>query len=522
MLNTPSGLLLFNLDERMRRVVVAACTLFSLATGAVAYLVIDRDRAESLRVVEERTSSMSRMIMAHGDVAADGAMQIINSIYPVVAAWDLQDADTGRTISARFKEMVDSSTLISSAWVVNGAGINIVDSWGYPTKPIEARDRPYFKAHLRGASDFVIMGDVKPGAFTGRERFTFSKAVRGPDGSLKAVIVVGIYKSIFDTLYQEAVNWPGARAGLYTTTGDILARIETPERASPAFVQAVITHALEEPAGTELIAVDPDERIVSWRRSLSHPQLFATSSQPVSSALAAWRMRSWFTAFLALAANIVFWVLAFYAFRSAQVRQEAKANELAVREVSHRVKNSLQLMSSLLQIRARKSDDPSYKEAVREMTNQLMALAETYRFVQSAQTLGTADAAKTIEGLCGHLAETYEVAIQVEYASPLIIHANHSTALSVIVNELVTNAIKHGGSPVKVSLSEAKNSTWISIATARGRLPEGFTLEETQGFGLRAVRSMLSALGGKISARNLPGDGTAFTVEIPSASLQKA
>ena len=505
----------------MHRILVAACAFFSLATGAVAFLVVERDRADTLRVVAERTSSMSRMIMAHGDAAADGAMQIINSIEPLVEAWDLEESGTGRTIAARFKEMADSSTLISSGWVIDSAGINIVDSWGYPAKPVDAAERPYFKAHVAGAPDPVIMGDERPGSVTGRERFTFSRAVRRADGSLKAVIAVGIYKSIFDTLYQEAVTWPSARAGLYTLSGAALARIETEDRPSPAFVQSVITHVRGEPSGTDFITVGTDDRIVSWRQSRAHPQLFATSSQSLDSALEGWTARSWFTALLALAANLVFWALAYYAYRTARAQEEAKANELAVREVSHRVKNSLQLMSSLLQIRARKSDDAAYKEAVREMTNQLMALAETYRFVQSARVLGTADAAKTIEGLCHHLAETYGVVIDVDAVSPAIIHANHSTALAVIVNELVTNAIKHGGSPVRVTLNEAKDSMWISIATSRGSLPDGFAIEDTQGFGLRAVRSMLSALEGRMTARNLPAGGTAFTVEIPCAALRK-
>jgi two-component sensor histidine kinase len=174
-----------------------------------------------------------------------------------------------------------------------------------------------------------------------------------------------------------------------------------------------------------------------------------------------------------------------------------------------------------MQVRARKTEDPAYKEAVREVTNQLAALAETYRFVQSANILGTADAAGTIEGLCRHLAETYGVTIDVEAASPVIVNASHSTAIAVIVNELVTNAIKHGGGPVKVTLGEAKNSTWISVASADGRLPEGFAIDEQPGFGLRAVHSMITALNGTILARNLPKCGTVFSVDIPSAALNK-
>ena len=61
----------------------------------------------------------------------------------------------------------------------------------------------------------------------------------------------------------------------------------------------------------------------------------------------------------------------------------------------------------------------------------------------------------------------------------------------------------------------------ITVSTRRGHLPEGFSLEDTQGFGLRAVRSMVSGLGGRISARNLVDKGTLFTVELPSTALQK-
>ncbi|MFN4141253.1 sensor histidine kinase [Aestuariivirga sp.] len=484
--------------------------------------IVERDRADALRLVGERTSSMSRMIVAHGDAAADSALQIINSVYPVVAAWDLEETDTGRTIAARITEMASSNGIISAAWVLDAAGTNLVDSWGYPAKPVSAAQRPYFKAHLAGAPDPVIMGDEQPGSVTGKERFTISRAVRQPDGSLKAVIAVGIYKNIFDTLYKEAVNWPGARAGLYTVSGDVLARIQTADRATPAFVTELTRRAMERVSGTELVSVEPIPRIVSWRRSQAHPELFATSSQPVKVALGEWEARAWVTALLALAANGVFWILAWFAARSAQARQEAQANELAVREVNHRVKNSLQLISSLLQLKARKSDDTSYTEAVREVTAQLTALAETYRFVQGASKLGTVDAALTIEGLCNHLGETYQVPIALEAVSSIVVSANHATALTVIVNELVTNAIKHGGGPVTVSLKQDKEMLWLSFLSTKGRLPEGFSLEEAKGFGLRAVRSMLSGLGGHITAKNLVKEGTAFTVSIPVAALQKA
>ncbi|WP_421695391.1 histidine kinase dimerization/phosphoacceptor domain -containing protein [Aestuariivirga sp.] len=505
----------------MRRVLLAACVVFAVATGSVAAYLTVQDRNETLRVVGERTASMSRMIIAHGDAAADAALQIINSVYPMVETWDLRDGDTTRAIYDRFHEMVSSNPVLTSAWVVDGNGTNLVDSVNFPPAHVKGTERPYHAKHVAGAPDPVISGDDQPGVFTKKERFTVSRAVRNPDGTLKAIIVVGVYKSIFDTLYREAVTWPGARAGLYTTAGDVLARIRTVQMASPGFVQEMINRVDTNPSGTALISTEPEPRIVSWNRSTHHPQVYATSSQPVADALQEWQERAWTTGLFALVVNAVFWVLAYFFARWAVARQEAAANALAVREVNHRVKNSLQLISSLMQIRARKSDDTTYRDAVKELTGQLTALAETYRFVQSADSLESVDAAVTLQGLCKHLEETYGLPIKVDAQPPAIIHANHATAFAVIVNELVTNAIKHGGGPIDVSLREENDMMCLKVTAATGRLPDGFSVDDAKGFGLKAVRSMLQPLGGKMTGSNA-GEGTSFTVTVPAAALKKA
>lgn len=505
----------------MRRVLATACVLFAAATGAVSAYIIAQDRADTLRVVGERTHSMARMIIAHGDAATEQALQVINAVYPLVESWDLKDPVTSRMIHERFRELVQGNNILSSAWVIDGQGLSIADSWTYPAKPISGSERPYFKAHLAGAADPLIAGDDRPGPVTGKERFTVSRAVRTGDGALKAVIVVGVFKSTFDTLYKEAVTWPGARAGLYTTSGDVLARIRSVQRASPGFIAEMNARVAAEPSGTALVQQEAEPRIVSWSRSATHPQVFATSSQPVTDALGQWKARAWTTGLTALAVNLVFWGLAWFILRWSLARQEAAANALAVREVNHRVKNSLQLISSLMHIRARKSDDPAYREVAKELTSQLTALAETYHFVQSARSLEEVDAAVTLQGLCEHLEVTYGVPITVVARPPLAIHANHGTAFAVIVNELATNAMKHGGGPVQVTLSEDGDTVRLSVESRRGQLPEGFSIDEQKGFGLKAVRTMVQALGGRLQAFNR-GEGTCFEVTIPTAALRKA
>ncbi|MFO1130834.1 MAG: histidine kinase dimerization/phosphoacceptor domain -containing protein [Hyphomicrobiales bacterium] len=505
----------------MRRVLISACVMFAVATGAVAAYIISQDRADTLRVVGERTRSMSRMIIAHGDAATDAAQQIISSALPLVRGWDLADRDTGRTIFLRLQGMVQGNSIVAGAWVLDSHGDSVADSRTFPPMPMNEAGRPYFTAHVSGAADPVITGDDRPGTTPGKEHFTVSRAVRNQDGTLKAIIAVGVYKNSFDTLYKEAVTWPGARAGLYTTKGDILARIRSVKRASPGFVQEMNVRVEAQPSGTALVRQDDEPRIVSWNRSATHPSVFATSSQPVTDALEEWQARAWTTALLTLAVNAVFWGLAWFILRWSVARQEAEAHALAVREVNHRVKNSLQLISSLMHIRARKTDDPAYRDAAKELTSQLTALAETYRFVQGAGSLEAVDAAVTLQGLCRHLEETYGVPLAVDAPPALTIHANHATAFAVIVNELVTNAIKHGGGKVKVALGVDGDVLRLCVSSERGHLPDGFSVDEQKGFGLRAVRSMLQPLGGRMTATNDDAGGSSFTVTVPAAALRK-
>ena len=66
--------------------------------------------------------------------------------YGPVRAWDLTEPEEGRRLFALISGLLDGSPQISSAWVLDGSGMNRLDSWAYPAKPIDGSERPYFKA----------------------------------------------------------------------------------------------------------------------------------------------------------------------------------------------------------------------------------------------------------------------------------------------------------------------------------------------------------------------------------------
>jgi two-component sensor histidine kinase len=505
----------------MRWPLIIASLIVAVITGTFAIFVVLKDREEAIDRAAERTASISRMIIAHGDSSADIADQIMSVAMPLVTAWDLKELTQVAELSTRLRQLVGNNNVVASAAVVDARGTVLVTSRGFPPPPLNVADRPFHIAHAAGTRDPLIAGDVVAGPITGRKRFTFSRANRNADGSLRAVVVAAIYTSSMDVLYAEAANWPGARAGLYGPNGDVLAQAQTASRASPAFLAEVERIALtsENLSGTAFSTSEPEPRIVSWSRSRTYPGIYAASSQTLTEALKAWQSRAWLTGILVSVANIMFWGFAFYAARSTEARHAAESHELAVREVHHRLKNSLQLISSLIRMRSAKFTDPQLREVVSEITNDLKAVAEVHSLVQGASKPGTVDIAQTIKTLCEYLHSTYRAEMTCNSTSSVIINANHATALSVIVNELVTNAIKHGGGRVEVSCHNAADTFHIQIMNDGTQLPDDFDVETTDGFGLRAVRAMLSGYGGKIHARSRDDGGAVFTVSLPMGIL---
>jgi two-component sensor histidine kinase len=508
-------------EQQMRWPLTIASVVVSLLTGSLATSMIVKDRQEAIARASERTSSMSRMIIANGDASASIAEQVVSVALPLVAQWDLRDAAKGKDLHDRLRLLVGNNSDVAAAAVLDGRGNLLVTSRDFPVQPLNLADRPFFGMHAAGSPGPLIAGDEAAGPVSGKKRFTFSQSDLNPNGSLRAIVVVAIYTSGMDILYAEAANWPGSRAGLYAVGGDVLAQAKTVSRASRPFLLDVETHAANAASGTIISNAEPETRIVSWNRSEIYPSMYSAASQSMSEALKAWRSRAWMIVAFTIVANLLFWAFAHFAARSTQAQQAIKAQDLAMREVHHRLKNSLQLISSLIRMRSAKYSDPMIKAVVDDITSDLRAIAEVHSLVQTASSLGEVDIAHTVETLCSHLRKTYRAEVSCDTAGPIVISATHATSLSVIVNELVTNAVKHGGGQIAVRCWKAEEQLHIAVTNNGTALPNDFTVEAATGFGLRALRALVSGFDGKITAANDRDGSATFLVTVPMAALLK-
>jgi light-regulated signal transduction histidine kinase (bacteriophytochrome) len=182
--------------------------------------------------------------------------------------------------------------------------------------------------------------------------------------------------------------------------------------------------------------------------------------------------------------------------------------EFLLREVNHRVQNSLQLVSSFLGLQARASDDPALREAVEEARRRLSAVALVHRRLYRADQIENVDLARYIEELCGEMLESmgaeWRDQISLDLA-PILIPPDRAVTIGLILTELVINANKYayGGGPgrIEISLEQHRSALRLIIADhGKGQH------EPRQGFGTRMMAAMVAQLSGTLEqSDNKPG-----------------
>ncbi|HEX8447147.1 MAG TPA: histidine kinase dimerization/phosphoacceptor domain -containing protein [Sphingomonas sp.] len=179
-----------------------------------------------------------------------------------------------------------------------------------------------------------------------------------------------------------------------------------------------------------------------------------------------------------------------------------------LKEVNHRVQNSLQLVSAFLRLQGRSVDDPTLSGHLDEAQRRLSAVALVHRRLYSDDRVETVDLARYIEDLCGEIRESMgnegAHAIHLDLA-PVLVPTDKAVTIGLILTELVINASKYayGGEagPITIALDERQNRFRLVVAD-RG-IGKARTRE---GFGTRMLAAMVDQLSGTMEELdNRPG-----------------
>jgi two-component sensor histidine kinase len=191
-----------------------------------------------------------------------------------------------------------------------------------------------------------------------------------------------------------------------------------------------------------------------------------------------------------------------------------------MKEVDHRIKNSLQIVSSLLHMHANTAGAAAGQ--FHNAAARVAAIAAVHQQLHKSDDVGTVALDQYLVDLCqeitaasSSLDRVWTLAVD---ADPLVIRTDLAMPLGLIVNELVTNAIQHSrpssrGGRVQIVLKTAPDSFSISV-TDEGNGPPLHADTQTSGLGARMVQAFARQIDATITRGRNPA-GYAVTVTIP-------
>lgn len=212
------------------------------------------------------------------------------------------------------------------------------------------------------------------------------------------------------------------------------------------------------------------------------------------------------------------------ALRTALQEKEAELQQknFLLREVDHRVRNSLALVSSMLQLQARSTLDPHIRQQFLEASRRVVTVGHVHQRLYQTGELRALDFGDYLRALTADLSSSAgsdsnkKLVLETTTAT---LNADSVVPLGLIVNELVTNAFKHGEKkvePLTVTVSFAQGDTdmRLTVHDDGPGLPAGFDPRKSSGLGMRLVNGLILQLRGKLEFESNEG-GTRFTVLVP-------
>jgi len=205
----------------------------------------------------------------------------------------------------------------------------------------------------------------------------------------------------------------------------------------------------------------------------------------------------------------------------------AAEREMLLREVNHRVGNSLQIIASLLHLQAASSGDEDVKAALTNAMGRVAAVAQVHRRLYTSHDLKSVMLNQYLEALLEDLrrsAEGNRMSRLTLSANPIEIDPDRAVSLGIIVNELVMNAVKYaypnGAGPIHVDLRGDVDDIELVISD------EGVGLQVKQdprstGMGQRIVSAMASKLEANVE-RDPTHSGTRIVVKLKASSARAA
>ena len=202
------------------------------------------------------------------------------------------------------------------------------------------------------------------------------------------------------------------------------------------------------------------------------------------------------------------------------LKKSLEEKDILLREVHHRVKNNMQIISSILRMQSRNIDDPKLKEILQESQNRIHTMALIHENLYNHESLANIKFSTYIKSLSGNIARTYanlHANIKFEYKmEDAYLPIDTAIPCGLIINELISNSFKYafnGNSTGMIGIyfkELTKNAFQLIVSDNGIGIPANIDITKTKSLGMKILHKLVQQIDGTIQSDF--SNGTKFTI----------
>jgi two-component sensor histidine kinase len=435
---------------------------------------------------------------------------------------------------------------------------------------LDVRDRVYFREPLERGG--LTVGTLTVGRVTGETSIHVSTRYHSPDTSADGVVVLILNPEIIAQEF-EARQWtPQHRLTVFDRDGSVVLRVPRQQTATASNIhdKYIFERARDAPAGNFLVNQEPGpEEIVGFvpLKEAPHGLVVAVSTER-DAALARLRSMSWGSFLVGLTAIILAMIAAWLAAHilirrpvmamvdtarrreagdssahfpklrssselgvlstalagmSDKVDRLLEQKEFLLRELQHRVMNSLNILSSLLVLQSKHADEPAVRDQLARAQQRILAMGSVYRYLYSADVSARVEFGEFLTMICRESERAYlggaRPSISCE-TDKVEVSGNQAASLAMLAHELITNALKHAypegeAGPLFVRLKRGEDGiVEMSVADRGQGIPPDVSAERPPSLGFKVIMATVRQFNARLEIRRLD-PGTEILIRFP-------
>jgi two-component sensor histidine kinase len=211
-----------------------------------------------------------------------------------------------------------------------------------------------------------------------------------------------------------------------------------------------------------------------------------------------------------------------------KLKVSLREKEVLLKELHHRVKNNMQIISSLLNLQSRHIKYENALKMFRESQDRIKSMSLVHEKLYKAEDLARIDFAEYAQDLVDRLFHSHGIIPGVVLCKidikEIILDINNAIPCGLIINELISNCLKHAfpgerKGEIDIKMHESKNNEYTLIIKDNGiGVPQNFDLRDTKTLGLQLVNTLVEQLEGSVKLNRKVG--TAFEVKFRKTKVK--